>query len=75
MIIVRSERRLPPAKGISEYRRYPSLRMGSTVGSLAGNASAGCAWIRLSEPWDPTRRVFPLHSLRAVNGEALQSYN
>ena len=60
MIIVRSERRLPPAKGISEYRRYPSLRMGSTVGSLAGNASAGCAWIRLSEPWDPTRRVFPL---------------
>ena len=32
MIIVRSERRLPPAKGISEYRRYPSLRMGSTVG-------------------------------------------
>ena len=24
------------------------------------------------EPWDPTRRVFPLHSLRAVNGEALQ---
>ena len=23
------------------------------------------------EPWDPTRRVFPLHSLRAVNGEAL----
>ena len=50
MIIVRSERRLPPAKGISEYRRYPSLRMGSTVGSLAGNASAGCqcAWIRLS---------------------------
>ena len=61
-----------PTKGISEYRRYPSLRMGSTVGSLAGNASAGCAWIRLSEPWDPTRRVFPLHSLRAVNGEALQ---
>ena len=46
--------------------------MGSTVGSLAGNARAGCAWIRLSEPWDPTRRVFPLHSLRAVNGEALQ---
>ena len=21
------------------------------------------------EPWDPTRRVFPLHSLRAVNGD------
>ena len=40
MIIVRSERRLPPTKGISEYPR-----MGS---SLAGNTSAGCAWIRLS---------------------------
>ena len=36
MIIVRSERRLPPTKGISQY---PQARMGSTygtVGSLGG---------------------------------------
>ena len=36
MIIVRSERRLPPAKGISEYRRYPSLRMEVATLLLSG---------------------------------------
>ena len=53
MILVRSERRLPPTKGISvgwevasEARRVIQVRV------VLGYVSV--------EPWDPTRRVFPL---------------
>ena len=57
MIIVRSERRLPPTKGISEYpsrmgpgssRRVIQVRVVPVLGYVS------------VEPWDPTRRVFPL---------------
>jgi len=67
MIIVRSERRLPPTKGISEYPRMGSSLEGNT--STAGSAESnghGRVQVVLGyvsvEPRDPTRRVFPLHS-------------
>ena len=62
MIIVRSERRLPPTKGISDSEpEYRDPRMAQRV--IQVRVVLGYVSV---EPWDddPTRRhgVFPLHS-------------
>ena len=63
MIIVRSERRLPPTKGISEYPR-----MGSSLARRVIQVRVVLGYVSV-EAWDPTRRVFPLQQKEAPQNE------